>query len=206
METYYFQTKIELEKIDNYYKALYSSNFLTRIKLDKTFKYLDLLKKRHIIDEVLDHEYHTNLAVKYSEALQDISNYLKSIKEDQELRRKELTEPIKHKSVHINPLEDQFSRLRDINREKHQEHKTSNKEKENQLKFIVKEFDDYVKDKLPEKMKQDFINQSNNVLSENKMGSRYQYIQRLIQLEQVNPADVKNLASYVKPTFQKKKK
>lgn len=46
----------ESDKVDFYYKALYGANFLSRLKLKKTFKYLELLRNRQIIDESLDYE------------------------------------------------------------------------------------------------------------------------------------------------------
>jgi hypothetical protein len=56
---------------------------------------------------------------------------------------------VRAKSVPKNPLDEQFKRLRAYNRSKLKSNTQQIKEKEGQIKFIVKEIDDFVSEKVP---------------------------------------------------------
>lgn len=145
-------TKQELNDMDLYYQAVYGVNILKNMKLDKTFKYLELLRKRHIIDEALDHDSQTNLSFKYIEAIHNISNYLTHLKPKQESVRKRLKEQQKTRVGLRIGINEEMSKFQNKSVLNHRKRGSVVNTGLARSKFIIKNMHDYILDKAPKRI------------------------------------------------------
>lgn len=184
----------ELDNIDRYYKALYGSNFLSKLDLSKTFKYIDILRKRHIVDEVFGQESRTDLSVQYSSALNDISSYLRAIKPEQESKRIHLETKSRPASMQNGIQVDENMKFRSRSQARQRIKFDEFNERKQSNKYIVRNLSQYLENKIPGEgnIKNGILNRTENIMCESKVKTRYQYIKRLQKLKSVNVLDVNN--------------
>ena len=139
----------ELDKVDQYYKALYGVNFISRLNLSKTFKYIDILKKRHIIDEVFDQEPNTGLSTQFTSAIDDISVYLKAIKSEQDNKRIMMESQSRPFSMQNGIQVDENTRYRSRSQARQRINFGDFNERRNSNKYIVRNLSQYLEDKVP---------------------------------------------------------
>ena len=143
------EVQSELDNIDKYYKALYGVNVISRLNLSKTFKYIDILKKRHIIDEVFGEEPRTDFSVQFTSALNDISSYLKGIKTNQENRRIMLESQSRPTSMQSGIQVEENKKYRSRSQARQRFNFDEFNERKQSNKFIVRNLSQYLEDKVP---------------------------------------------------------